>query len=51
MRTCSETAELLRRLLDAIEKGELDASSAQGARLLRRIEGAVLTLEAIATSE
>jgi hypothetical protein len=48
MRTCIETAEVLRRLLDAVEAGELDASSAQGARMLRRIEGAALTLEAIA---
>jgi hypothetical protein len=48
MRTCAETAELLRRLLDAVEAGELDASSAQGARLLRRIEGVLLTLEAMA---
>jgi hypothetical protein len=48
IRTCHETAELLRRLLDAVEKGELDASSSQGARLVRRIEGAVLTLEAMA---
>jgi len=49
MRTCNETAELVRRLLEAVEAGELDASSAQGARMLRRIEGAALTLEAIAT--
>jgi hypothetical protein len=49
MRTCNEAAELLRRLLAAVEAGQLDASSAQGARLLRRIEGAVLMLEAIAT--
>ena len=48
MRTCNETAELLRQLLDAVDAGELDASSSQGARLVRRIEGAVLTLEEIA---
>jgi hypothetical protein len=48
LRTYRETAELLRRLLDAVEAGELDATSAQAARLLRRIEGAALTLEDIA---
>src|SRR5262245_15609237 len=30
MRTCAETAGLLRRLLDAVEAGQLDASSARG---------------------
>jgi hypothetical protein len=33
MRACNETAELVRRLLDALEEDELDASSAQGARM------------------
>jgi hypothetical protein len=36
MRTCNETAELLHRLLDMFEEGQLDASSEQAARLLRR---------------
>jgi hypothetical protein len=49
-RTCSEAAVLLRRLLDAVEEGRLDASSSHGARLLRRIEGAVLALEAVAST-
>jgi hypothetical protein len=48
MRTCRETAELLLRLLDMVDAGELDASSAQRARMLRRIEGAALMLEEIA---
>jgi hypothetical protein len=50
MRRCNEAAELLCRLLDAVEAGE-EASSAQGARMRRRIEGAVLTLDAIATPD
>lgn len=36
---------MLRRQLEAVERGELDAPGSQGARLLRRIEGAVIALE------
>jgi hypothetical protein len=43
-------AELLRRLVGAVESGQLDASSPHGVRLLRRIEGAILTLEALTSS-
>jgi hypothetical protein len=46
--TFSETAALMRRLLDAVERGELEAETMSARRLLRRIEGATMTLEAIA---
>jgi hypothetical protein len=38
---------LLRRLLDLVADGDLDASSAHGVALLRRIEGAVTALESV----
>lgn len=40
-----EAAEVLRRLLAAVESGELEANSAHAKALLRRIEGAVIGLE------
>jgi hypothetical protein len=45
----SETAALMRRLIDAVERGELDADTMSARRLLRRIEGATMALEAIAS--
>lgn len=38
-------AAMLRRLLDAVEEGDLDAPGSHGARLLRRMEGAAAALE------
>jgi hypothetical protein len=46
-----DAAEALRRLLDAEERGELDAPGSQGARLLRRMEGAAAGLEATAPTD
>jgi hypothetical protein len=40
-----EAAVLLRRLLEEVDAGRLVASSAQGARLRRRIEGAATALD------
>jgi hypothetical protein len=48
LRTCHEAAELLCRLLDAVEKGELDASSSDGADDAEAGRGAFLTLDEIA---
>jgi hypothetical protein len=41
-----EAADVLRGLLEAVEEGKLSASTAEGRRMLRRIEGAVVALEA-----
>jgi hypothetical protein len=38
--TVSEAAATLRRLLDAIEEGEIDADDPKGLALRRRLEGA-----------
>jgi hypothetical protein len=38
-------ARLLASLLDAVDRGDLDAGSAHGHRMLRRIEGAVIALD------
>jgi hypothetical protein len=46
-----DAAAMLRQLLDVVERGELDAPGSQGARLLRRIEGAVAGLEAASPQE
>lgn len=49
MRTVTRTSDLaaaLRRILEAIERGDLDASTPQAIALRRRIEGAVIALEA-----
>lgn len=40
-----DAATMLRRLLEAIEHGELEAPGSQGARLLRRMEGAIAALD------
>ena len=40
-----EPARMLRRLLDAVEAGELGAGGSRGARPLRRMEGAATALE------
>lgn len=41
-----DAATALRRFLDAVEAGELEADSAQAKALLRRLQGAVSGLEA-----
>jgi hypothetical protein len=46
-----ENAALLRRLLAAVERGELTAETPQARSLLRRLEGAVAALEALDPSE
>ena len=40
-----EAAETLRRLLEAVEDGALSASTPEGRRILRRIEGAIAALD------
>ena len=42
----AEAAAALRRFLDAVDRGELQADSAHAKALLRRIEGAISALEA-----
>jgi hypothetical protein len=42
---------LLRQFLDAIEAGEIAASSPRAVALVRRLEGAIIGLEAAANSE
>ena len=41
-----EAAALVRRLLAAVEQGEIEADSPTARRLLRRLEGAVAAWEA-----
>ena len=41
-----EAADLLRRILAAVERGEIDAASPAARRLLRRLEGALAAWEA-----
>ena len=41
-----DAAQALRRILDAVEAGELEADSPQAKALLRRLQGAVVGLEA-----
>lgn len=41
-----DAAQALRRLLNAVEAGELEADSPQAKALLRRLQGAVTGLEA-----
>lgn len=41
-----DAAQALRRLLNAVEAGELEADSPQAKALLRRLQGAVTALEA-----
>lgn len=44
----ADAAAMMRRLLDAVEKGALEPGGAQGVALLRRMEGAAVALEAVA---
>jgi hypothetical protein len=44
-RDIADAAKLLRGLLALVEDGKLDASSAHGTAMLRRLEGAVIALE------
>jgi hypothetical protein len=46
-----DAAALLRRLLDAVEDGELEATTPRAVALVRRIEGAAVALEAAANAE
>ncbi len=41
-----DAAQAVRRIVDAVEAGELEADSAQAKALLRRLQGAVSGLEA-----
>ncbi|GAC1603381.1 MAG: hypothetical protein NVS3B21_31930 [Acidimicrobiales bacterium] len=41
----AEAAAVLRRLLEAVEVGEIDADASHALRLLRRLEGAVAAWE------
>jgi hypothetical protein len=43
-----EAADVLRRLLAAVEQGELTIDGPAATALVRRLEGALLALEAIA---
>lgn len=42
----AEAAALLRRLLEAVDRGELDATTPSAKALVRRMEGAAVALEA-----
>jgi hypothetical protein len=44
-KTSREAAAMLRRVLEAVERGELEGESSQARALVRRIEGAVVALE------
>jgi hypothetical protein len=46
-RDLEQTALLLRRLLDSIDEGELTADGPVGAGMVRRLEGALLALDAL----
>ena len=41
----AEAAAMLRRLLDAVERGELEPGGERGVALMRRMEGAAVALE------
>ena len=43
-----EAAAILRRLLDAVERGELTADGPLGSRVLRQLHGAAVALEEVA---
>jgi hypothetical protein len=45
--TAREAAAMLRRVLDAVERGDLDAGSGRATALVRKIEGAAAALEAV----
>lgn len=42
-----DAAAMLRRVLDAVERGELDAKGGRAVASMRQIEGAVAALEAV----
>jgi hypothetical protein len=44
--TSRETAQLLQRVIEAVEKGELEARTPNARALLRRLEGALIALQA-----
>lgn len=46
-----DLAPLIRRLLQAIEEGEIEALTPQAQRLLRRLEGALAATEHLHESE
>jgi hypothetical protein len=41
-----EAAAMIRRILDAVERGELAPGGVEGTAMVRRLEGAVVALEA-----
>ena len=45
-----DAAAMLRRLLDAVERGDLTAGTPQANALVRRIEGAAAALDAVVES-
>jgi hypothetical protein len=47
----AEAAELLRRVLALVESGELSADGPAGAGLVRRLEGALIAVEAMSVAE
>lgn len=47
----AEAAAMLRRVLDAVHRGELDADGREALGLLRRMEGAAAALEASSASQ
>jgi hypothetical protein len=47
----AEAAELLRRVLALVESGGLAADGPAGAGLVRRLEGALLAVEAMSVAE
>lgn len=42
-----EAAAMVRRLLDAVDRGELEATSAEDRRMLRRLEGLAACYEVL----
>jgi hypothetical protein len=45
--TVAEAAQALRRILASIEEGELSAATPQEVALVRRLQGAVVAMEAV----
>ncbi len=50
-REVREAAAVLRRLLDAVERGDIRADGSLGAGIVRRLEGAIAALGALADVE
>lgn len=48
MKTAKEAAEMLRRVIEAVGAGELLASTPRDVALVRRLQGALTALEAVA---